>query len=832
MSVERIDIVITENGSRRVSRDIENIGRSAKKSSDLLGQLRDMLTGLGVGFVVREIFRMADSYNLLQNRLRIVTDTQANLNRVTEEVFDIAARTRVSVELTAEIYSRFAQNTERLGLSQQRLLDIVEAVNQAVKISGAHSIEAQNAIIQFSQGLASGTLRGDELRSVLEQLPALAKEIANGMGVAYEDLRALAKDDKLSPETVLKAIEKQIPDIRRKFAELKPTMADAWQVARDQVFKYIGEVDQAYGVTERMASVVLKISANGETTGDTLGALGAGLTAMFGVRLAGALGTVASRLALVARGAAGGPWGILAAAIATAGAALWNFSDQIVVSQQNQATLRDYLVGSWNLLATEAGKIWSWIGSIIAEAAAWAGPKWDVFVAYMFQIFTYILQMVKDRINGIIGLGVGGALAFIAAWKYLPAGLADIFTRAMNVAIDKVEGGLNTIIDAMKQVPWLGDKIDNVTLSRVKNNYEGAMGEAVAGIKSAFDKGMAIDYVGAAWEKTSDAFVQYKNKFMKTLDAAADDAMLERLWNRPEGDLLPAGPNRAPAIGGDEKSKKKKAGPKIQDEWLDRIKQQYDEIRGPMYEYMKNVAALDALLSKGAITADEYSKQFDKIRVTFLDTQNDLASGLKRGLLKMKQEFNDIAKVTEQAVTNAFTGMEDALVGFVTTGKFNFKDLANSIMADIARIVIRQQIMKPIIDSLSGGSGGSSGGGIFGFIGSALGSLFGGARALGGNVFPGKAYIVGERGPEVFSPSSSGVINPNFNTSSQSGVEIIINNYSNAPVTKEEKLDSRGQRRVEVSIGEMVSGEVYRPGSDMNQSITNNFAVNRAIRRR
>jgi lambda family phage tail tape measure protein len=113
---------------------------------------------------------------------------------------------------------------------------------------------------------------------------------------------------------------------------------------------------------------------------------------------------------------------------------------------------------------------------------------------------------------------------------------------------------------------------------------------------------------------------------------------------------------------------------------------------------------------------------------------------------------SNIAAQTNDLFTNAFQGMEDALVKFVTTGKLDFKSLANSILVDITRIIIKQTIMNALMSAFGIGTGP---------IGFASVAGISGGRADGGPVEAGKSYFVGERGPEIFSPNTSGTILPN-----------------------------------------------------------------------
>lgn len=138
--------------------------------------------------------------------------------------------------------------------------------------------------------------------------------------------------------------------------------------------------------------------------------------------------------------------------------------------------------------------------------------------------------------------------------------------------------------------------------------------------------------------------------------------------------------------------------------------------------------------------------EYDTFFVARLAKERDFTNGATEALANYFTESQNIAAQIDGLFTNAFQGMEDALVNFVTTGKLDFKSLADSIIADIARIIIKQQILGPLSSTLGAGVKSDSGGG--GFLSSLLGGIFG-TRALGGPVSAGKMYQVNENGSEL-----------------------------------------------------------------------------------
>lgn len=257
---EVINIVVREDGSRVVKRNLEEVGGAADKASSVVGKFKAVLAGIAGGVVVNQLRELADAYTNIQNRLRLTTTDQANLNAVFNELQAISGRTRSSLEANVDLYSRVSQSAKDLGLSQQQILNLTESLNQAIKISGATAQESEAGLRQLSQGLASGALRGDELVSVLENLPAVADVIAKSLGVTRGELRAMGAEGKITANTIVTAFEQARGELADKFAKTIPTASEGFVLLKNQLIETVGELDSATGASSLLGSSLLDLT--------------------------------------------------------------------------------------------------------------------------------------------------------------------------------------------------------------------------------------------------------------------------------------------------------------------------------------------------------------------------------------------------------------------------------------------------------------------------------------------------------------------------------------------------------------------------------------------
>ncbi|MCD8677061.1 tape measure protein, partial [Salmonella enterica subsp. enterica serovar Montevideo] len=210
---------------------------------------------------------------------------------VTERVFNITQQTRGSLDATASLYARLERATREYGTSADDLAKLTTIINQGFVVSGATAQEAENAIIQLSQGLASGALRGEEFNSVNEQGNRLIVALADSMGVGIGQMRQMAAAGKLTTDVVVNGLLSQGVTIGNEFANTTTTISQALQVAGNNITKFFGENSTVKTGTAIFNDAAISVSEN-------IGALSAILTAaaaVMGSRYVGALTMATSK---------------------------------------------------------------------------------------------------------------------------------------------------------------------------------------------------------------------------------------------------------------------------------------------------------------------------------------------------------------------------------------------------------------------------------------------------------------------------------------------------------------------------------------------------------
>ncbi len=254
----------------RSQREAATATRTAGRSfTEAHGRLARYAGGFAAIDVLRRGARLvvgyADANVDLGNRLRLVTGSERELAEVRGDLFDISQDTRSELGANAVLYGRIALATQRLGREEGEVLKVTRLLNQQVKIGGATTSEASAGLVQFAQGLASGRLQGDELRSVMENLQGVQQGLIVGFAelsrrgeidfeVTRENIRDLAAEGVLSADLLLDAVLASADDTEMKWRDVAFGIGSAWVQVSNSLQDVVRRYQESSGAFEAVAS--------------------------------------------------------------------------------------------------------------------------------------------------------------------------------------------------------------------------------------------------------------------------------------------------------------------------------------------------------------------------------------------------------------------------------------------------------------------------------------------------------------------------------------------------------------------------------------------------
>ena len=312
--------------TERTSQSFGKLGKAAGGALKALSGLRGVLASIGATAAVSKAFGDAQALALAQKRLARLTQEYGQFVGAQQEAQRLASKFEVSVTDTAGALGSLASRLGAQGRSLDDIVAVYEGLNSALIATGRSSTEAAAASYQLSQALGSGSLTGDELKTISETLPELLNEVAKAAGVSSLQIRELAKDGKLSADLIIQAT-KQLRDKYSQDVAANITATQKFQNALGGLSEAIG-TELAPAITGLLKAGTEILQLFGKLPGPvkTLIAAIAGLTAAF-IALAPAISAVASLLSgiTVAGLIAAGPWFALAAGITAAAVALGSY---------------------------------------------------------------------------------------------------------------------------------------------------------------------------------------------------------------------------------------------------------------------------------------------------------------------------------------------------------------------------------------------------------------------------------------------------------------------------------------------------------------------------
>lgn len=232
---------------------IENqsrLGRETQKTNDqagkLLSTIKRIAAAAGVTTLVRSFLDFSDTQAQINARLNLMNDGFQTTNELSEMIYQSALRSKAAYSDTADAVGKMGLNAGNAFSSNQELIAFTEQVNKQFKIGGASAQEQSNAMVQLTQAMAAGVLRGQDLNSILAAAPGIARTIEESMGWASGSIKQYAEDGKVTASVVKNALLDMADQTNQKFASIPMTLSDAMTQAQNIVQHEVKQMAQSW----------------------------------------------------------------------------------------------------------------------------------------------------------------------------------------------------------------------------------------------------------------------------------------------------------------------------------------------------------------------------------------------------------------------------------------------------------------------------------------------------------------------------------------------------------------------------------------------------------
>lgn len=456
------------------AQQVTHTGNAANNAHGSLSNLKTIFLGsLGaniaaaaiqkVGDAIGHVFDMAQEFSSIQARLGLIVGEQGNVAALNKEIYESARRSRTEYASMAETVATLSQSAHDAFPDPKQAVDFAEKINKVMAIGGTTGENKKNAMIQLTQGLASGQLQGDEFRSIAENAPMIENIIAKSMGVSRGELKKLASEGKITAEVIKKAITDNADEIEEAYRKLPHTFAD-WATDIKSVAEYafaplfdaVNELANSPEFRQFVDSIENNIQYIAPIIKNVFNEISYAFKQVLtvGQQVFGWLQENA--------------WFVHAALFALATIALVYAANWLVATASTVAAT----VAQWNLNAAMLACPATWVALAIMGIIGalylvidmyneWAGTTYTV-VGVIAGVFGALWAIVYNQIAYIWNIFIIFA-NFIATVFNNPAkAIKNLFGSLWNNLVEFAVQGINAMLDVMKQVPFLKKLLDGV----------------------------------------------------------------------------------------------------------------------------------------------------------------------------------------------------------------------------------------------------------------------------------------------------------------------------------------------------------------------------------
>ncbi|CUQ20590.1 tape measure protein [Anaerotruncus colihominis] len=392
----------------RLGAQLDELEEQARQAGGAAGGAADAMQSkfmraaavIGAAFSVKNIIGLADAMTQTQARLNLITGDLEKTAALQDQIMASANRSRASYQSTADAVAKMGIMAKDAFSSTDELVAFTELINKQFTIAGASAAGQEAAMLQLTQAMASGVLRGEELNSIFEQAPTIIQTIADYLGVPIGQIRQMASEGQITAEVVKSAMLASADEINAQFEAMPYTFAQVWTMIQNTLLQAFEPLIQAIGAGAQW------IYDNWSTIEPVLAGVGAAVLVV-----AAALGIMTVKQWLLNSALLANPllWvavliGVLVGALYKAVQAVgglknaWEIFKLIVVTRWNEIKLA-FFTGVYWVIDLVDKLVLCWQKARVAVAKFMMNMKVAVLT-----ILQSMINSAIDLINGFIGL--------------------------------------------------------------------------------------------------------------------------------------------------------------------------------------------------------------------------------------------------------------------------------------------------------------------------------------------------------------------------------------------------------------------------------------------
>ena len=499
------------DGYRRAAEQEENLNRGLRTGGSLadgmLGKVKTLVATLAAGAGLNKLIGLSDQMTSTTARLSFLVDDGGSVDELEAKIMASAQRSRAAYLDTASAIASMGANAGAAFSSNDELIAFMEQVNRQFTIGGASAQGQAAAMLQLTQAMAAGALRGEELNSILENAPGIARAIEQYMGIAEGSIKQYAQEGQVTAEVVKNALFSVADETNAKFESMPMTWAQIWTNMQNRALQTL---DPVLNKLNRLAnseqfSTVVDGALNALAT---ITALASGILDVF-VNIGSAVVDNWSVIEPIA-------WGLVAALVAYNAVALITQAINGAVALSAGVKAAAEMMSTGATFAATAAQ-YGLNAALLACPITWIVVGVIALVAGIIALCNWIAKTTGVAATGF-GVITGGINVAIGIWNALGACCSNIGTAFHNV-ISNVQGWFYGLLStALTVVEGICAALNKLPF--VEFDYSGISAKADEyAAKSAEAYGSVEEY-----QNIGDAFTKGYNTFDTFTDGWASDA--------------------------------------------------------------------------------------------------------------------------------------------------------------------------------------------------------------------------------------------------------------------------------------------------------------------